>query len=338
MSTIKDIAAEAGVSVMTVSNVINNNHARVSPATEQRVREIMAKHNYVPNMAARSLISKSSRIIAVLLPMWHGSTASMLRDPYAGQLAGYLEELLREREYYVMLCSFDHAEQVLMVQRTWQMDGMILIQPHEDPVTRELILKTQTPLVVIDRRYDDLDTLSVCLDDRGGGYKAAQYLLKNGHRKIAFAAPSIYESSVIRDRFEGYRAALGEYGLKEREEWLFDNVALQAGGESVAESISRMNDRPTAVVATEDLLACGIIKGCQERGIQVPGDLSVIGFDDSMPARLITPGLTTVAQNIREKADQSVKMLMHAIEDPSFRNAHKVLDVKIKERQSVAKL
>ena len=99
-----------------------------------------------------------------------------------------------------------------------------------------------------------------------------------------------------------------------------------------------MNDRPTAVVATEDLLACGIIKGCQERGIQVPGDLSVIGFDDSMPARLITPGLTTVAQNIREKADQSVKMLMHAIEDPSFRNAHKVLDVKIKERQSVAKL
>ena len=338
MSTIKDIAAEAGVSVMTVSNVINNNHAKVSPATEQRIREIMAKYNYVPNMAARSLISKSSRIIAVLLPMWHGSTSSMLRDPYAGQLAGYLEELLREREYYVMLCSFERAEQVLMVQRTWQMDGMILIQPHEDPITRELIQKTQKPLVVIDRRYDDLETLSVCLDDRDGGYQAARYLLKRGHRRIAFAAPSIYGSSVIRDRFEGYRAALGEYGLKERKEWLFDNVALQAGGEAVAEAVSRMSDRPTAVVATEDLLACGVIKGCQERGIQVPQDLSVIGFDDSMPARLITPGLTTVAQNIREKADESVKMLMHAIEDPSFRNAHRVLGVKIKERQSVQTL
>ena len=338
MSTIKDIAAEAGVSVMTVSNVINNNHARVSPATEQRIREIMAKYNYVPNMAARSLISKSSRIIAVLLPMWHGSTASMLRDPYAGQLVGYLEELLREREYYVMLCSFESAEQVLLVQRTWQMDGMILILPHEDPVTRELIQKTQTPLVVIDRRYDDLETLSVCLDDREGGYQATQYLLMKGHRKIAFAAPSIHESSVIRDRFAGYRAALEEYGLREREDWLFDNVALQAGGETVAESISRMDDRPTAVVATEDLLACGIIKGCMDRGIQVPGDLSVMGFDDSMPARLITPGLTTVAQNIREKADQSVRMLMHAIEDPSFRNAHKVLGVKVKERQSVRKL
>lgn len=335
MSTIKDIAAEAGVSVMTVSNVINNNHAKVSPATERRIRAIMAKHNYVPNMAARSLISKSSRIIGMLLPVWHGSTSSMLRDPYAGQLAGYLEELLREREYYVMLCSFERVEQVLMIQKTWQVDGMILILPHEDTITRALIEKTQTPLVVMDRHYDDLQMLSVCLDDRDGGYRAAKYLLERGHRKIGFAAPSIYESSVIRDRFQGFREALGEYGLQEREDWLFDGVFQQAGGEKVAEGLCAMSDKPTAMVATEDLLACGIIKGCQERGLQIPRDLSVIGFDDSMPARLITPALTTVAQNIREKADRSVKMLMRAIEEPSFREDLQVLDVKVRERDSV---
>lgn len=338
MSTIKDIAAEAGVSVMTVSNVINNNHARVSPATEQRIRAIMAKHNYVPNMAARSLISKSSRIIAVLLPIWHASTSSMLRDPYAGQLVGYLEELLREKEYYVMLCSFEQVDQVLMVQRTWQIDGMILILPHEDTVTRTLIEKAQSPMVIIDRHYDDLKTLSVCLDDRGGGYKAAKYLLEKGHRKIGFAAPAIYESSVIRDRFEGYRDALREYGLAPQEKWLFDNVVLQAGGEQVAEAVSRMEDRPTAIVTTEDLLACGIIKGCQERGMQIPQDLSVIGFDNSMPARLITPGLTTVAQDIREKASLSVNMLMRAIEDSSFRDEYKIMDVWVKERQSVREI
>ena len=338
MSTIKDIAAEAGVSVMTVSNVINNNHARVSPATERRIRDIMAKHHYVPNMAARSLISKSSRIIAMLLPIWHGSTASMLRDPYAGQLAGYLEELLREREYYVMLCSFENVEQVLMVQRTWQIDGMVLILPHEDDVTRELIAKAETPLVVIDRHLDDLQTLSVCLDDRGGGYQAAKYLLERGHRKIGFAAPSLHDSSVLRDRLEGYCSALREYGLTAREDWLFGDVVQQAGGEKVAEMISQMNDRPTAMIATEDLLACGIIKGCQERGMQIPQDLSVIGFDDSMPARLITPGLTTVAQNIRGKAELSVNMLMHAIEDPSFRDECRIMDVKVKERQSVRTL
>ena len=334
LSTIKDIAAEAGVSVMTVSNVINRNRARVSPETEKRIREIMAKHHYVPNMAARSLISKSSRIVALLLPLWHGSTASMLLDPYAGQLAGYLEELLREREYYVMLCSFEKVEQVLMVQKTWQIDGTILILPHEDTVTRELIGKTQTPLVVMDRHYDDLPALSVCLDDRGGGYRAAKYLLERGHRKIGFAAPSIYGFSVIHDRFLGYLEALKEYGLAERKEWLFDNVVRQRGGETVAETIRGMADRPTAVVATEDLLACGIIKGCQELGMQIPRDLSVIGFDDSMPARLISPELTTVAQDIREKADMAVRMLMRAMEDPSFREEHRILDVQLKERRS----
>ena len=335
MITIKDIAAEAGVSVMTVSNVINNNHARVSPATEQRIRAIMEKHNYVPNMAARSLISKSSHIIAVLLPIWHASTASMLLDPYTGQLVGYLEELLREKQYYVMICSFETVEQVLAIQKTWQIDGMILVMPHEDVLTRGLIQKSQAPLVVFDRHYDDLQMLSVCLDDRKGEYMATKYLLEQGHRKIGFAAPSIYESSVIQDRFQGYLDALREYGIAERQDWLFDNVVHQEGGETVAAALANMGERPTAIVATADLLACGIVKGCQERGIRVPDQMSVVGFDDSMPARLITPELTTVGQDIREKAATGVRLLLQAIEDDSFRDEHIVLDVKLVERQSV---
>ena len=338
MSTIKDIAAEAGVSVMTVSNVIHNNYARVSPATAQRVREIMARHQYVPNMAARSLISKSSHIIAVLLPIWHGSAASMLLDPYAGQLVGYLEELLREKQYYVMVCSFDQVEQVLAIQQTWQVDGMILVMPHEDAITRDLIQRSQAPLVVFDRHYDDLPMLSVCLNDRGGGYTATRHLLEKGHRKIGFAAPSIYESSVIQDRFHGYLKALSEFGLRERQEWLFDGMVHQEGGEAVAQALSRMKHRPTAIVATEDLLACGILKGCQERGMQVPDDISVVGFDDSMPARLITPELTTIAQDIRLKASTGVQQLFHAMEDSKYRNSHVVLDIRLVERQSVRKI
>ncbi len=335
MVSIKEIAAEAGVSRMTVSNVINNVKGKVSPETEKRIQEIMDKHHYVPNMAARSLISKSSRIIGVLLPVWHASTASMLLDPYAGQLVGYLEELLRAKHYYVMICSFEQADQVFTMQRTWQMDGMILVMPHEDNVTRKLIENSQVPLVVFDRRYDDLKMLSVCLNDRRGGYLACKYLLERGHRRIGFAAPSIYESSVIQDRFQGYLEALREFGIEARQDWLFDNVVHQEGGEEVAAALCGMRDRPSAMIATEDLLACGIVKGCVERGKQVPEDVSVIGFDDSMPARLITPGLTTVGQDIRRKADLGVQMLLHAIEDTSFRNEHQVLDVKLIERQSV---
>ena len=329
---------EAGVSVMTVSNVINNNRGRVSPATEHRIREIMEKHHYVPNMAARSLISKSSRIIAVLLPMWHGTTSSMLLDPYIGQMVGYMEELLREKQYYVMLCAFENVNQVLMMQRTWQIDGMILSIPHEDCLTRELICKSQAPLVVFDRYFEDLDMLSVCLDDRKGGYQATHHLLEKGHTRIGFAAPSIEESSVIHDRYQGYLDALDEYGIEVNTHWVFEKAANQQGGEEVARLVCRMRNRPTAIVSTADLLACGIVKGCQARGMRIPEDLSVTGFDDAMPARLMTPELTTVAQDTRQKVETGVQMLLRAIEDPSYRNEYRVMDVSLVQRQSVAEI
>lgn len=338
MVTIKEIAAEAGVSVMTVSNVINNNHARVSQATEKRIREIMAKHNYVPNMAARSLISKASHIIALLLPIWYETPDSMLLDPYVGQIAGMLESELREHQYYVMICSFRTVEQVLQIQRTWQIDGSILIVPHEDKVSHKLVRKTESPLVVLDRHFDDLPMMSVCLDDWKGGYMATKHLLEKGHRKIGFAAPTISASSVIQERYRGYLDALQEYGVKNHPEWVFSDAAHQEGGEVVGRAIAGMEQRPTAMVATEDLIACGIIKGCQAHGMNVPEDLSVIGFDDSRPAKLITPALTTVGQDVRQKARCVVKVLLKAIEDKEYRSEHVVLDVALVERDSVASI
>ncbi len=336
MITIKEIAAEAGVSVMTVSNVINNNHARVSRETEKRVREIMAKHKYVPNMAARSLISKASHIIAVLLPIWHETPDSMLLDPYVGQLAGMLEFQLRELQYYVMICSFKTVDQVLQIQRTWQIDGSILIVPHEDKVSHKLVEKSVSPLVVLDRYYPDTPMLSVCLDDRKGGYIATKHLLERGHRDIGFAAPTISTSSVIQDRYQGYRDALREYHVEENPAWVFDDAVHQEGGEMVGRRLVEMERRPTAMVATEDLIACGIIKRCQASGLSIPDDLSVIGFDNSMPSRLISPALTTVGQDVRRKAEYAVDMLMDAIADSGVRERHIVLDVTLVERESVA--
>lgn len=336
LSTIKDIAAEAGVSVMTVSNVINHNHARVSAATEKRIREIMEKHNYTPNMVARSLISKSSRIIMLLLPIWYSDSASILLDPYAGQVVGMLEEILREQKYYVMLCSFEQPEQVLNMQQTWQVDGAILIMPHTDPVTRKLVRTSRTPLVVMDRHFDDLQMLSVGLDDFSGGYLGTKHLLELGHRAIGFAAPEITDSEVIHQRYLGYLKALGEYQVSENQAWVFDHVFREEGGEHVAAEIAAMKERPSAMVTTADLIACGIVKGCQSMGIRVPDDLSVIGFDDSMPAQLISPALTTIGQDIRLKAQTAVDMLMRAIRDSSYRNDSKLLDVSLVERNSAS--
>lgn len=338
MITLKEIAAEAGVSVMTVSNVIHNNLARVSPETAEKVRAIIEKHHYVPNMAARSLISKASRIIAVLLPLWEATADSMLLDPYTGQMAGMLETLLREKEYYVMLCSFTTVEQVLTIQRTWQIDGSILIVPHRDEITHELVKKSVSPLVVIDRKFDDLKMLSVCLDDCKGSYLATKHLLENGHRRIGFIGPSIEAAEVIRNRYQGYVKALAEYGLEPEAEWIFDGYYHQEGGEEAGRMLIAMKNRPTAIVATEDMIACGIIKACQAGGMQVPEDISVVGFDNSMPSRMITPELTTIAQDVRQKADCAVNMLVRAIQDSKFREDHVVLDVALVERDSVARM
>lgn len=334
--TLKEIAAEAGVSVMTVSNVINRNWARVSPEKAEQILAIIDKYHYVPNMAARSLSSKASHIVAVLLPLWYETADSLLLDPYAGQMAGMLEMLLREKGYYVMLCSFRTAGQVLTLQRNWQVDGSILILPHEDSITHELAEKSVSPLVVIDRRFDDLPMLSVLVDDEKGGYLAAKYLLERGHRRIAFAGPSLEDSSVIHNRYSGFTRALAEYGLAPDPELAFSGYYHQPGGEEAGRRLLRMERRPSAVIATEDSIACGIMKTCQAAGMRVPEELSLIGFDDSMPARLVSPGLTTVRQDIRHKAACAVNMLLGAIHDDRKRDDSVTLSVEIVERESVA--
>lgn len=337
MVTLKQIAAEAGVSVMTVSNVIHNNLTKVSPSTVQKVRAIIDKYHYVPNMAARSLITNASHIVALLLPLWHGTAGSLLFDPYVGYLTGMLETLLRERGYYVMLCSFSTEEQVFTVQRNWRVDGSILVLPHKDEITRALIRSSASPLVVLDRKYDDLPSLSVTLDDRKGGYLSTKHLLGRGHRRIGFASPSMEHSSVLHDRYAGYVDALAEAGLAPNPAWRFEGYNGQDGGERVGRAIAGLAEKPSAVVATEDPIACGIVKGCQAMGMRVPEELSIVGFDDSTISRLIVPELTTVRQDIAMKARHTVDMLMDAIRggDPA-QDRCVVMDVELVERASVA--
>ena len=338
MATIKQIAAEAGVSPMTVSNVINSVRGKVSPETEKRVREVMEKHHYVPSMAARSLNTKSSRIIGLLLPVWNDSRSSLLLSPYGGCLVGYFEELLRAKGYYVMLCSFADVKEALFFQRTWHTDGMIQLFPHDDGITRQLACETECPLVVMDRHFDDVPMLSVCIRDRKGGYLAARHLLEEGHRDIGFAGPAIRQSEVIRERYQGYLEALAEYGLRPNPAWTFDGVSRLDGGVQVAKELIRMRERPTAIVTTEDLIACGIIQEYWENGFTVPDDLSVVGFDNSPPSAEVSPKLTTINQFMRKKAECAADMLLHAMRDSSYRNDLRLMDVDLVKRSSVAHL
>ena len=339
MATLKQIAAEAGVSVMTVSNVIHNNRSKVSPATVEKVQQLIEKYHYVPNMAARSLIAKESHIIAVLLPLWHKNSSSLLLDPYAGQLTGLIETLLRERGYYIMLCSFETVEQALTTQQNWQMDGAVMVLPHRDDITRAVLDQATTPLVIIDRWYEDKTMLSVTVDDRKGGYIAARHLLQLGHRRIGFASPGMAQSSIIQDRYQGFCQALMEYGLAPEKAWMFfdyHNAFPQAADYGAWFVAQPADGRPTAMVCTEDSIAVEIVKSVQGQGLRVPEALSVVGYDDSMPARLISPALTTVRQDIRQKAEYAVELLMDKIADPEIESRRRILDVDLVYRESVA--
>ena len=323
---------------MTVSNVLNNVKGKVSPETEKRIREIMEKHHYVPSMAARSLISKYSHIIGILLPSWSNTPSSLLLNPYAAYLLAYFEELLRAREYYVMLCSFSCVDDVLIFQRVWHTDGMIQLFPHDDSITHQLVEKSESPMVVMDRHFDDVPTLSVCIEDRKGGYLATKYVLEAGHRNIGFIGSAIHSSKVVQDRYQGYLDAMAEYGIQPNPAWIFDDVYRLEGGVEAGNQLARMQIRPTAVIASEDLIACGIIQSYQEKGLSVPGDISVVGFDNSAPSTVVTPRLTTVNQFIRKKAECAVEMLLRAMEDPEYKADMKIIDVDLVIRNSVARL
>ena len=337
MITLKQIATEAGVSVMTVSNVIHQNYARVSPATVERIQAIIEKYHYVPNMAARSLVGKSSRIIGLLLPLWYANMDSLLFNPYVGQLVGSLDMLIRQAGYYSMLCSFQNVDQALSFQNNWQIDGSILVLPHLDEITRGLVERTHTPLVVIDRRFEDMVMNSVTLDDRRGGYLAARYLLERGHRRIGFACPGyLFDSTVLTARYMGYVDAHREFSLQPSNRWLFENYQQREGGLRLGEELARMDEAPTALVSTEDILACGVVQALIRAGWQLPEQLSVVGFDDSAPAELISPALTTVRQDVRLKAQRAFEMLLEAIRDEDGAVSRTVtLDVSMTERESV---
>ena len=189
--TLKEIAREAGVSAMTVSNVVNHNDAKVSEETRKRVQAVIDKYGYVPNMSARSLSAQNSRIIALMLPIQieeeklqeiaqvdpaaAESIKNTLADYYSSAMVGYLESKLKPMGYYTMLRSFYRAEEVLELQRNWKVDGCILLMPKiSDAENRMILTQSQCPVVLIDRFYPDLPMLSVGSDDYHGGYLAAR--------------------------------------------------------------------------------------------------------------------------------------------------------------------
>ncbi len=335
MVTIKDIANAVGVSATTVSNVIRGNSGRVSPEMIARINQAIQDMHYTPNLSARALVSNSSHIIGVINHLVPLESGGFFQDPFHGALLAGIEQLLRERSYYMMMRTIDSTPELLSLLNNWNLDGLILTGIFPSDFYQEL-KRQSTPFVLVDSYVLD-DIPQIRLEDRKGGYIATKHLLEMGHRRILFCGPPIYGEGVLRERYEGYKQALAEYGLQPRHE---DVYGVEIGidrGTLLGRELAQRTDY-TAIFATADILAAGIISGLNESGRRVPDDVSIVGFDDLYIARLTSPQLTTVHQDVTLRGCQAAELLIAAAEHSAQAERSLTMPVRLVERQSVARI
>lgn len=337
MITIKDMAMIAGVSPTTVANVLHGRTKKMSKETLKKVQDVIDQSNYVSNMGARVLANYGSRIIGVIMNYDRRTENNALADSFYGTIVGALEKEIREHGYYMMLYMAGSVEEAVRLASSWNIEGLVALGCTPNDV-RKMKQQLELPVVFIDSYFEDqnYEFHNVGLDDFGGGYMMTNYLIRQGHKKIAFLADEENPVGVDLERLKGYQKALKEHGIVFREH---DYVPLsfrkQARHTKLWEFSQERLSEYTALFFASDYYASDAVNIFHSQGIQVPKDISVVGFDDSVFAEHCSPMLTTVQQQISDKAYYAFQMLHQLIkgEECEEKNIH--LPVKLVIRESV---
>lgn len=291
--TIRDVAREANVSIATVSRVLNDS-GPVRASTRERVVEVATRLRYAPSGAARSLITRQTRTLGVLLPDLYGE--------FFSELIRGIDRAVREAGYH-MLVSMSHNERT-EVEAALQMmrgrvDGLIVMAP--DPSVDELAATLAKPLpaVLLNQPAIGGDQDRITIDNEGGARRLVSYLLSQGHRRIGLIGGPVANSDA-EGRRRGYRAALRAAGLSPLPELEVSGDFTEAGGFAGAGALLQLADPPTAVFAANDAMAIGALNAFMDAGLSIPRDLSLAGFDDIPMARYLHPSLTSVRVPIQE--------------------------------------
>ena len=336
MVTLKDIAAEAGVSITTVSNVVHNRSSRVSPEMVAKIWEIIERKHYVPSMTARSLANDDSSIIGMITHITPENLGSTMSDPFLGTFVEGIESRTREEGYYLMIRSVEDARALESLSRSWRLSGLILTGMFRDDFF-ESAKNLGIPTVLIDSYVDQTELCSIGLEDEKGGYLAAKHLLENGHRVIAFASPSIRPGGVVDKRLQGYRRALEEFGVAYDPSLIFTQEISVEEGKRLGHLLSEKK-HITGIFASADILAAGIMAGLREKGLSIPEDKSIVGFDDNYLCRLTYPTLTTIHQDAEQKGVLATDMILAQLRNEPIENRSVILPVSLVERESVRNL
>lgn len=335
-ASIKDVAREAGVSAATVSYVLNN-HPResISPETAARVQAAVTKLDYVPNLNARSLSSRRTHLIGVIIPQTEPGQEFMFSNPFYGDLLSAIEFTARQNGYHILLSGTNSDQSYISIARNRGVDGIIVVGVYPSHSLDEL-RQIDVPIILIDSYVTDPRFHTIGINDKEGGRLATEYLLSMGHREIAFVSGSIMEYGVNSKRYEGYAQALQAAGLPVNEARLYTgNVDFDYGILAAQQVISR-GRQETAAFVTADILALGFVKGLNALQFRVPSDLSVVSFDDVYLARICDPSLTTVRQDIARKGSSAVQIIIDCKDAKSAQKQEIILPIKLVQRASVA--
>jgi LacI family transcriptional regulator len=329
----KDVASHANVSVSTVSYVLNDT-GPVSADRRARVLNAVRELDYIPNESARSLKRQTASTIGLVIPD--------LSNPFFSQLALGVGRAAAAHDVLVVLCSSETSEEAesgnARLLRSQRVDGVVYLTGFHESHTSLLELQLLGPVVLVDERIPGADLPAVVADGRRGARDVATHVVQLGHKRFTcIGGPTALWTA--EQRLAGYREGLAMNGLDpDGMEVLVGDYRIESGYALAEKALSRPRaERPTALLCANDMMAVGALEYCRAHGISVPGDVSVVGFDDVPMAPLLTPRLTTVRQPAQEMGHAAAGLLIDLIRGKSASAAHAPFPVEVQVRESAAK-
>lgn len=335
--TIKDIARICGVGVSTVSRALNN-HPDINPETRQRIMDVVAEYDFVPNNSARNLKITESRTIAILVK---GMT-----NPFFMKMIKIMEEEIQKRKYSMEMRHVDEetdeVEVAIELAKEKKLTGIVFLGGYFTH-SKEKLDRIGVPFVLstisMSEKYEG-NYSSVSVDDIAESYKIVDYLCKKGHKKIAIMTCEKHDESIGYLRTQGYYKALEDNGIKLKKEWICppedcNNTYTMENGYNVMKRMLAKGFDATAVYAISDTMAIGACKALLEAGRRIPEDISVAGFDGIDMGFYYTPSITTIRQPIEEMARETIRLLFDIVNNGES-HERRVFEAQLIERETVA--
>ena len=329
MSTIRDVAKIAGVSIATVSRVINFPE-KVGLGTRKRVYRAMEVCRYKYNALARGFATKRSHTFGLIVPT--------ITNPIFAESTRGIQDFANEQGYQVILGNSDYQYEkeakMVEVLRERQVEGLIITTTNLKGETLKSLLDDRFPFVLLYSTVRKGPMSAVGVDNFLGGYRATEHLIHFHHQRIAMLAGAFNYSDRSFHRWHGYKRCLKDNHIPYDPDLVLKTEYSLARGREGIKSLLSLKNPPTAIFCSNDFLALGAMEGAREAGISLPQDLSIVGFDDMQIASSVTPALTTIRQPAYEMGELGAKILLHHIGNKAYKPVHKILETRLVIRES----